>query len=134
MSPINLALGPDGPSPDEWEAEQAIHAESTSARLRRVEQELRVALDDRDYFKEGTRVAHKAIDEVAATADMLRAELASARAELEQLRYSGWQVARAPLGRGCTACAREIQRGEAYSTDTTRDELRHVHCPTEGES
>lgn len=58
----------------------------------------------------------------------VEAELASARAELEELRYSGWIVAR-DGGRACTACEREIRRGEAYTVNTSGDELNHVHCP-----
>lgn len=65
--------------------------------------------------------------------------LALVRAELEQRRATfrdvvaqgGWCVAR-DGGRACVACAREIRRGEAYTTDTTRDQQRHVFCPIEG--
>lgn len=60
--------------------------------------------------------------------EQLRAELASARAELERLRYSGWIVAR-DGGRTCTACDQEIRRGEAYTVATPDDQLTHVHCP-----
>lgn len=57
-----------------------------------------------------------------------QAELASARAELERLRYSGWIVAR-DGGRDCGSCGQEIRRGEAYTVATTSDTTTHVHCP-----
>lgn len=63
----------------------------------------------------------------ARRADLAEAELASATAELERLRYSGWIVAR-DGGRTCGSCGQEIRRGEAYTVNATTDELTHVHC------
>lgn len=90
----------------------------------------------------------KAADQI----HMLRAELASARQELEQLRKDGrifarvvrdlnaeleqlraarqWIVAR-DGGRYCERCEAEIRRGEAYQLEPGVDELRHIHCPNE---
>jgi hypothetical protein len=105
------------PLPRTWGGASSIDDESTSARLRRVEQDLAEMREARDVAR--------------STNELLRAELASARAELERLRYSGWSVAR-DAGRTCTACGQEIRRGEAYTTDTTRDVQKHVHCPEGG--
>ena len=69
----------------------------------------------------------------AKTNDLLRAELASARTELAQLRYSGWIVAR-DGGRDCERCKQEIRRGEAYEDIPDTDgAYLHAYCPTEGE-
>lgn len=83
--------------------------------------ELRRAEGERDEL--GVRLARADRELVS-----VRAELASARAELERHRYLGWLVAR-DGGRDCAACDQEIRRGEAYTNDTTRDVQRHVHCP-----
>lgn len=77
----------------------------------------------------GLSVRFGLLRELVDQRDLAQAELASARAELERLRYSGWIVAR-DGGRTCEACDHEIRRGEAYAIDTTGDELRHVFCPT----
>ena len=84
-----------------------------SAQLARVEQE-----------RDNLQVARVALRD---RCDLLEAELASARAELERLRYSGWIVAR-DGGRTCAGCGQEIRRGEAYAVDTTSDTTTHVHC------
>lgn len=114
-----------------------LNGESTSSRLRRIEQE-------RDQLLEVVRAKYGEIQ-------LLQAELASARKELESLRHElaharferdqrrafmtdpvsqpHWIVAR-DGGRECRACRGEITRGEAYEL-IGLDELRHIHCPAD---
>jgi hypothetical protein len=145
-------------------ANRSTDGESTSARLRRVEQE-------RDQLSTAVagwvarfHAAHEAlyIEEFdgdscpdleatieyalgayrrvcaseAAAADrieLLRAELASARTELAQLRRSGWIVAH-DGGRDCERCEQEIRRGDGYEEiPGTGGAYLHAYCPTEGE-
>lgn len=87
---------------------------------------------------DGTRVSMSAdlrVEEVSA--DLLRAELASARQELDRWRktgrdviaQSGWIVAR-DGGRHCERCEAEIRRGEAYQLEPGTGGLAtHVSCP-----
>jgi chromosome segregation ATPase len=61
---------------------------------------------------------------------LAKAELATARAELKQLR-GGWIVAR-DGGRHCERCEQEIRPGEAFSPTPGSEHLvLHVHCPTQ---
>jgi hypothetical protein len=135
-----------------YEAGDSVLGESTSARLRRVEQErdelavrngrlagqLNNALECFDQLQSAAGTKYQAYEaELASARTELEATRIAARhsddlnrgllAELEQLRYSGWIVAR-DGGRECAGCGQEIRRGEAYSVDTTGDVLRHVHC------
>jgi predicted nucleic acid-binding Zn-ribbon protein len=96
------------------------------------------AMGERDQANELTdkiaaelRLVTRERDSLARRCAVRFEETQALKAELEQLRYSGWQVAR-DGGRQCTACAREIRRGEAYSVNTTDDTLRHVFCPAGG--
>ncbi len=98
--------------------------ESTSARLRRVEQERDEALLNANRMAK----AHiKLLDRCI----RVEAELASARAELDLLRYSGWVVS-PDGGHTCTECRQEIRRGESYAVNTIGATHKHVFCPTEG--
>ncbi len=67
--------------------------ESTSARLRQVQADLAAsqadltkALDDRDWWKQAAETAQADIERIARTADLLRAELATASKEVRMLR------------------------------------------------
>jgi septation ring formation regulator EzrA len=113
VSPINLALGPDGPSPDEWEAEQAIHGESTSARLRRVEQELAEARDEIHVLKNSEAAA---IVHAEARQQIAEAELTSARAELAALRAANDQ-----LRADYSAAADELERMHVHRPEGSTD-------------
>lgn len=120
----------------------AESGESTSAKLRRVEQE-------RNFFKTATEAAHgKLTDELQERAalrevrDMVReqrdlayAELASARQELQQRRVfmadllsqPHWCIA-SDGGRTCQRCRAEITRGQAYEL-VALSLTQHVMCP-----
>lgn len=109
--------------------------ESTSAALRRVEAELAAVLSAAAFLEGGLNTA---LDQ----RDLARAELASARTELDAVRTArdnlerelasaartGWIVAR-DGGRDCARCDREIRRGEAYEYMPSTDQLQHIHCP-----
>lgn len=64
--------------------------------------------------------------------DLARAELATASKEVRLLRAARqWVVAR-DGDRYCERCEQEIRRGEAYELLPDVDQLRHIHCRTEG--
>lgn len=99
-----------------------IAAESTSARLARVEQERDLA---RQLNAELARLAagiEQERDELREARDVLRARLHDVVGEPQ------WCVAR-DGGRNCTACGHEIRRGEAYAVNTISAQLSHVFCP-----
>ena len=134
MSRTNPALGPDAPSPEEWEARQleanALPAkwegtdylkrqvESTSAQLRRVEQE-RDELRNKLLHAQalGGDVLQKCV-EALKRAELAEAELASARTELTHLRRE-----RDQLRTDLTEALDELQRLHAPRP------TRVPHCP-----
>lgn len=110
---------------------KVVEARDDAASLRRS-----LAAANSDRGAAGTELAHTRAElaetfrkagHAAVRFNAVRAELASARAELERLRYSGWIVAR-DGGRTCGSCGQEIRRGEAYTVATTSDTTTHVHC------
>ena len=83
-------------------------------------------------FDDLQSVAGRKYQELGAERDLARAELASARQELERLRSAAhWIVAR-DGGRYCERCEQEIRRGEAYE-HSGWDRLSHIHCPDQPE-
>ncbi len=71
--------------------------------------------------------------EAARARDLAIAEVATASKEVRTLRAARqWIVAR-DGGRDCVRCEQEIRRGEAYELLPGADQLRHIHCRTEGE-
>jgi len=121
---------------------------STSARLAKAERERDEARAEVDSVRAALNNAIRCYDELQTTAGGLhdeirilkrsegldvvaaRAELASARQELERLRTAtGWIVARKG-GRYCERCEQEVRRGEAYELEPgTSGLILHVQCP-----
>jgi hypothetical protein len=60
--------------------------ESMAAALRRAEQERDQALEDRDFYRSAAETAQLNCERASDEADLARAELASARQELDALR------------------------------------------------
>lgn len=97
--------------------------ESTSAALRRVEQELADA-------RASNRIVADEYVRICAIAHLREAELASATTELAHWRGSrSWSVARQPSGY-CSACDGPIVRGQAVEPlPAAKGYFIHVVCP-----
>jgi len=141
LARIGDALSPTGERPQEALSTLAADVEAF-VRLHDVTEE------QRDELAAEVRVLKNseglAVVRAEVERDLARAELASARTELEQLRVEygqardaldrekerrpSWVVAR-DGGRDCESCDQEIRRGEAYELLDGADRLRHVHCP-----
>lgn len=121
--------------------ETAAEIRSTSARLRAVQRDyaktqaalaasqadLTRATDDRDAW-------HRVAKRVTNQRDLARAELASARQELDRLRSYRVDVARNNRVGDCGFCGVQIMRGQAVEQmpavePGAQAQLRHTFCP-----
>jgi DNA repair exonuclease SbcCD ATPase subunit len=105
--------------------------ESTAAALRRAEQERDEALEEVRVLRHSESLEvlglHAALAKKLREHELIRAELASARQEIEQLRARPWIVAR-DANYPCEGCGRIIRRSEAYEY-LGADLYQHIHCP-----
>jgi hypothetical protein len=122
-----LALTEQRLAETERERDEAV---GRCADLEQVREELAEARKLLDIFEADNQKLEGENAELVDKSLALKAELVSARQEIEQLRAARqWIVAR-DGGRYCERCEHEIRRGEAYELEPgTGGLIQHIHCP-----